>query len=87
MPAASSTRSVPAASPTKTITGIRKESHAGHIWAGGFDRDATFVDADHDINDKLDAVYRDKYRRYSAHTLDRIISPEARSTTIGLIPQ
>lgn len=27
--------------------------------------DVTFLDADHDLNDALDAVYRDKYRRYS----------------------
>ena len=52
--------------------------HEGHIRAGGVDMDATFLDADHDLNDALDAVYRDKYRRYS---------PEARSTTIQLVPR
>jgi hypothetical protein len=61
--------------------------HESHIQAGGVDRDVTFVDAAPDINDELDAVYRDKYRRHSPHTLDRITSPAARSTTIELIPR
>ena len=60
--------------------------HGGHIRAGGADRDVTFVDAAPDINDELDAVYHDKYRRYNQDTLDRITSPAARSTTIELIP-
>jgi len=59
--------------------------HEGHIRAGGVDKDVTFVDADHDINDELDAVYQAKYRRYSARTISRITSPEARSTTIELV--
>jgi hypothetical protein len=59
--------------------------HEGHIRAGGVDMDVTFLDTDHDLNDALDAVYRDKYRRYSPATLDRITSPEARSTTIQLV--
>jgi hypothetical protein len=61
--------------------------HEGHIRAGGVDMDVTFLDADHDLNDALDAVYRDKYRRYSPATLDRITSPKARSTTIQLVPR
>jgi hypothetical protein len=60
--------------------------HQGRISAGGIDKDVTFEDADHDLDDALDAVYRDKYRRYSPATLDRITSPEARSTTIRLVP-
>jgi hypothetical protein len=61
--------------------------HEGHIWAGGVDSEVAFVDADHDIDDDLDAVYRSKYRRYSVRTLDRITSPEARSTTSELVPR
>src|SRR5437879_3049374 len=37
--------------------------HQGRIWAGGLEKDVTFVDADHD--DQLDAAYRAKYRRYA----------------------
>jgi hypothetical protein len=37
--------------------------HEGHFSAGGVDKDATFGDVvDHDINDELDAAYREKYR-------------------------
>jgi hypothetical protein len=37
--------------------------HQGHIRAGGVDKDVTFTDADPDLNDQIDAAYRDKYRR------------------------
>src|SRR5512135_270823 len=60
--------------------------HQGHIRAGGIDKDVTFVEADHDINDQIDAAYRTKYRRYAASIINSIVSPEARSTTIKLIP-
>ena len=36
------------------------------IWAGGIEKDVTFVDADHDIDDEIDAAYRTKSRRYAA---------------------
>jgi hypothetical protein len=61
--------------------------HAGRIEAGGGTRDVTFVDADPAINDKLDAAYRTKYRRYAANIIDSIVTPKARSTTMKLIPR
>jgi hypothetical protein len=61
--------------------------HEGRIWAGGVEKDVTFVDADHDIDDELDAVYRAKYRRYAASIISHIVSPEARSATIELAPR
>src|SRR6266498_1069760 len=61
--------------------------HEGRIWAGGVQKDVTFVDADHDIDDELDAVYRTKYRRYAANIINHIVSPEARSATIKLAPR
>ena len=61
--------------------------HEGHIRAGGVDKDVTFVEADHDINDQIDAAYRTKYRRYAANIISTIVSPEARSTTIKLVPR
>src|SRR5207249_2069082 len=60
--------------------------HAGHIQAGGVDKDVTFVDADPAINDQIDAAYRTKYRRYAASIIGTILSPEARSATIKLAP-
>ena len=59
--------------------------HEGRIWAGGIEKDVTFVDAD-DINDDLDAAYRAKYRRYPG-PVNSINSPTARSTTIKLVPR
>jgi hypothetical protein len=61
--------------------------HEGHIRAGGVDKDVIFVDADPDINDQIDAAYRTKYRRYAARIISTIVSPEARSATIKLMPR
>ena len=60
--------------------------HEGHIHAGGVDKDVTFVDANPDLNDQIDAVYRSKYRRYAASIINSIVSPTARSATIKLVP-
>ena len=61
--------------------------HEGHIQAGGVDRDVTFADADHHLDDDIDAAYRSKYRRYARSITDSITSPGARSTTIRLLPR
>jgi hypothetical protein len=63
--------------------------HEGHIRVGGIDKDVTFVevDADHEINDQIDAAYRTKYRRYAASIISSIVSPKARSATIKLVPR
>jgi hypothetical protein len=63
--------------------------HEGHIQASGVDKDVTFVDvdADHDINDQIDAAYRTKYRRYAASIINHIVSPDARAATIKLVPR
>ncbi len=60
--------------------------HEGHIRAGGVEKDVTFVNAD-DIADELDAAYRTKYRRYAASIISSIVSPEARSATLKLVPR
>ncbi len=62
--------------------------HEGHIRAGGVDKDVSFVDvSDSDLNDPIDAAYRTKYRRYAASIVNSIVSPEARSATIKLVPR
>jgi hypothetical protein len=59
----------------------------GHIWAGGVEKDVTFVEEpDPDINAHMDAAYRTKYRRYPS-SVDDINSSVARSATIKLIPR
>lgn len=63
--------------------------HEGHIQAGGVEKDVTFVevDADDDINDRIDAAYRTKYRRYAENIINSTLTPEARSATVRLIPR
>ena len=59
----------------------------GNDKAGGIDKDVAFVDADPEINDQIDAAYRSKYRRYAPSIVSHVVSPEARSTTIKLVPR
>ncbi len=60
----------------------------GRIDAGGVTKDVTFVDVSDDeaLNNKIDAAYQSKYRKYSAIHLDPMIAPQARSTTLKLVP-
>jgi hypothetical protein len=61
--------------------------HEGRIWAGRVEKDVSFVDADPDLNDRIDAAYRTKYRRYAASIVGSIVTPKARSATIKLAPR
>ncbi len=61
-------------------------THEGRIWAGGVERDVTFMEADDGIGDELDAAYRAKYRG-SPSSVSHIVSPEARSASIRLVPR
>ncbi len=62
--------------------------HEGRIWAGGIDKDVTFVDVDASerVNYQIDAAYRTKYRRHSAQYVDPMVAPEAGAATIKLMP-
>ena len=61
--------------------------HEGQIRAGGVVKDVTFVEeSDSAINGQIDDMYRTKYRRYAANIINSIISPDARSATIKLVP-
>lgn len=61
--------------------------HEGRIWAGGVEKDVTFVkESDPDINDQIDAAYHTKYRRYAQY-VPPIVTPEARAATIKLVPR
>ncbi len=61
--------------------------HEGHIQAGGVEKDVTFMDADPNLNDQIDAAYRAKYRRYAANIVNSILTPQARDSTIKLVPR
>jgi len=62
-------------------------THNGAIRAGGAEHDVTFVDADANINDDVDAAYRSKYHRYAGRILNSVLTAEARSTTLKLMPR
>ena len=64
-----------------------QERQEGRIRAGGVQQDVTFVDADHDIDDEVDAAYRAKYRRYAGSILNSVLTPEARASTLKLVPR
>jgi len=62
--------------------------HEGNIRAGGVDKDVAFAEESNlDINEQIDAAYRTKYRRYAANIINTTVSPEARATTIKLVPR
>ena len=64
-----------------------QESQEGRIWAGGVEKDVTFVAADHELDDKIDAAYRAKYHRYAGRILNSVLTAGARSTTLNLVPR
>lgn len=62
--------------------------HRGQVRAGGVVKDVAFVEeSDPDINNQIDDAYRSKYRRYAASIINSVISSDARSATIKLVPQ
>jgi hypothetical protein len=61
--------------------------HEGRIWAGGVERDVTFLEeTDPAINDQIDAAYRTKYHRYAASIVGSTVTPQARDATVKLVP-
>jgi hypothetical protein len=61
--------------------------YAGHIRAGGVDKDVTFIEEnDSNINDQIDVAYTTKYRRY-ARIAKSMTTPVVRATTIKLVPR
>ena len=45
------------------------------------------MDADAGVNDAVDAAYRTKYRRYADSYVPPMLSPDARATTLKLVPR
>jgi hypothetical protein len=63
-----------------------RRSPAGHISAGGVEKDVRFEAADPAANDRINATYRSKYLRHGAQWVNPMVVPEAESTTIKLLP-
>jgi len=66
---------------------VPRRGTKGRVRAGAVRQDVVFVDADHDIDDEVDADYRAKYRRYAGSILNSVLTPEARATTMRLAPR
>jgi len=65
-----------------------QQRHDGRISVGGVTKDITAVDARSDdaLNNEIDAAYQAKYRRYSATYVRPMVTPQARATTLKLMP-
>nr|WP_294501332.1 DUF2255 family protein [uncultured Rhodopila sp.] len=61
--------------------------HEGRISAGGIEKDVAFVAADTEAADAIDAAYWEKYRRDGEQYVASVVTPEARATTIRLVPR
>lgn len=62
--------------------------HEGRIQSGGVEKDVFFVEeTDAGLNDRIDAAYREKYRRYPKQYVDACVTPEARAATLKLTPR
>jgi hypothetical protein len=61
--------------------------HEGRVSAGGVTKDVLFEDPREDLGDRIDKAYRHKYRRYAANIVGSVLTPQARSTTIKLVPR
>ena len=64
-----------------------REHRESRIQAGGVDKNVTFADADHDLDDQIDTAYRAKYSRYSSTYVDPMVAPQAQATTTKLVPR
>ena len=64
-----------------------QERHEGRISASGVEKDVMLEDANHDLDDEIDAAYRTKYNRYAGRILNSCLTPEARSTTLKVVPR
>ncbi len=64
-----------------------QDRQEGRIRAGGVEKDVTFAEVDHGLDEAIDVAYRTKYRRYDARFVDPMVAPEARAATIKLVPR
>lgn len=61
--------------------------HEGRIWAGGVEKDVTFVEeSDPDINTKIDEAYLTKYRRYPQWVAP-MVTPKVQAATLKVVPR
>lgn len=60
----------------------------GRVEAGGVGKDVTFSgEPDPGVNERVDAEYRGKYRRYADDVVATVLTPRAREATLRLVPR
>ena len=66
-----------------------RDTDLGHVTARGVDVDVSVDDAstDADLAGRLDAAYREKYRRYAQRIVDSVLTSAARASTLRLTPR
>jgi hypothetical protein len=56
------------------------------VSAGGVSKVVALLAARDEVNDAVDAAYRDKYGRYTGY-VEPMVAPQARATTLRLVPR
>jgi hypothetical protein len=63
------------------------DRHAGHINAGGVEKDVTFIEElDPSVLDQVDIAYQTKYQHQPKEYVDPMVTQQARSATVKFIP-
>ena len=63
-----------------------RASRDGQVSAGGVSKDVALVAAGDEVNDAVDAAFREKYGRYTGY-VEPMVAPQARATTSRLVPR
>jgi hypothetical protein len=66
--------------------GAVQKTHEGRISGGGASRDVRFEEPEPSVNAPVDAAYRTKYSRYTGRILNSCLTPDARATTLRIVP-
>ncbi|HZP44598.1 MAG TPA: DUF2255 family protein [Candidatus Binataceae bacterium] len=59
----------------------------GRIRAGEMAKEVSFVEADPELTDAIDAAYRAKYRSQGAQYVNMMVSSKARSAALKVLPR
>jgi hypothetical protein len=71
--------------PSKSWYAGTRTRLVGMLWAAGTERAVRFAAPANDLDDVIDAAYREKYGSWGP-TLDLALTAEARAATIRLLP-
>ena len=63
-----------------------RASRDGQVSAGGVSKDVALLAAGDEVNDAVDAAFREKYGRYTGY-VEPMVAPQARATTLRLVPR